>query len=261
MLNCRSFGAILQGSPHSSIKAANLLHPPETKFGEGRGERGETRGGPRRWLTANMQVIDAAQFFPTTRTLSGRFNRKSNQDHKVTPRRERPHRPRREPDQRPAFTLIELLAVVTILTLLAAAGAWHLRLPLAGAKRQQTIEAIRFLDQQARLRARSGKPTSIVFDIDNQTATVQFDGRSIAPTSLASLPNPLQIVCIKPRLEGGLALPGSTLGTLPTYAIRTHSNPDQWMVILGLTGTVIENLERRSMQTLIKPSRRTSSGP
>lgn len=166
-----------------------------------------------------------------------------------------------------AFTLIEVMAVVALLGLLAGATAWSLAQDAQRASREQMLKRIAHVDHSARLAARRiGRAYALHIDIDQQRlCRVEQDdeGReepshrlNLAPgfridrvitaasaTSISTADFEAGIATIE---SGTLAIPYSSAGHCISYALRFTSTKDDshiWLVFAGLSGqaTVIHN--------------------
>src|SRR5206468_6481684 len=70
--------------------------------------------------------------------------------------------------RRRGFTLIEMMAVVIIMALLATAAALSFARPMRVARARDAVDQVRSLDASARQFARRfGRPIEIVFDLSN----------------------------------------------------------------------------------------------
>src|SRR2546423_437223 len=77
---------------------------------------------------------------------------------------------RRGSERSRGFTLIEMMAVVIIMALLATAAALSFARPMRVARARDAVDQIQSLDASARQFARRfGKPVEIVFDLSNGT--------------------------------------------------------------------------------------------
>lgn len=163
---------------------------------------------------------------------------------------------------RPAFTMIEVLAVVALLGILAAATTWSLASDARRVSRDNVMDQLANADQVARVAARrSGQRCVLEFDLDTQTVRRvgfdQYDQRQAAHS--LKLPADCRIAQVlladsRVRSSGALrqtvavqtdwgrvAIPVSSTGRSPTYAVQVKAGDEaegQWLMCSGLTGQV-----------------------
>jgi prepilin-type N-terminal cleavage/methylation domain-containing protein len=159
--------------------------------------------------------------------------------------------------RRGAFTLIEVMAVVTLLGLMAGAVAWSLAAEARDASRAHVLGQIHHVDRLARQAGRQlGRPFALRFDLDHQRlARVSADG-GVSRTHTLKLPPEHRLECVllpgdvgpagdarslvaATRVDSGVVEVGcSTAGRSVSYALRlaSRNTPDEWVVCSGLTG-------------------------
>lgn len=170
-----------------------------------------------------------------------------------------------------AFTLIEVMAVVVLLGLLAGAVAWSMAEDLSRDAKHAALQAIVGEDEMVRLAARSsGRPCVLRLDIDNQRisrATMgQADQREQAHSiALRGDWRMSEVILLRPDTSaqaavspvrrqtmrsGAAEIRLSPVGLSPTYIVRLDrqseatnrraSSPGhharQWLVVAGMTG-------------------------
>ena len=198
-----------------------------------------------------------------------------------------------------AFTLIELMAVIVLLGLLAGAAAWSLAGGARRAGAADTVERIGRADQAARLAARRTPGRSALrIDLDDQTLTrvtaddrgrtieeshpitppagFRIDGLLIAGNDPAP-PSGSRTATARPLTihSGSFEIPFSTDSRSPTYALHlTMTDPPRpssgdnrteparrYLLVAGLTGQVTEIHEQETLDILLQAvaSRRPDS--
>lgn len=146
-------------------------------------------------------------------------------------------RPRRQSSRvRRGFTLVEMLAVVCLLGVMALGATLTLRAPLGAARRQLTLERIAAWDAQMRERCRRHR-TAAALEVDATTgAWWRVDG---AGSVLAFEGMPLRDFRVG-RRESRVGRPGVMFradGGSDSYAIRLSGAPtDRWHLVCGGTG-------------------------
>jgi len=170
--------------------------------------------------------------------------------------------------RRGAFTLVEMLAVVAVIGLLAGAVTWLSAGQAGRADGREAVSRIIHADRMARVEAlRLGRPCSLRFDLDAQTVVAVSEDRRGRETAgrRVSLPANcrLQRVWIARSASGsdgdgpyieketGLAAADvrlSTAGRSATYAVKLAFEPGRggkgaggsggavWIVFCGITG-------------------------
>jgi len=142
-----------------------------------------------------------------------------------------------------AFTLIEVMAVIVIMGLLAGAAALTFARPLAASRARNVEDQIRSLDSSARQFARRfGRDVEIVFDLSNQTIVRREREESVFS---AKLPAGCRIESIRAggRDEsiGEVSIPVSEGGLSRSYAVHLiGQHLDHWLVFAGLSGQVTQ---------------------
>jgi prepilin-type N-terminal cleavage/methylation domain-containing protein len=162
---------------------------------------------------------------------------------------------------RRAFTLIEVLAVVALLGLLAGATAWS----LAGAAQRATFDEvagrIAHADRMARFAGqRIGRPTVLTIDLDKQwlIRRIAREDGSVETAPALGVPRDMRIERVvlagEPRSgdmntrrpgrhidRGQVEIAYSTHGRSVTYGLRLEGEDDsRWLVFAGLTGQMTE---------------------
>ncbi len=142
---------------------------------------------------------------------------------------------------RGAFTLIEMIAVMVILGVMAGAAALSFRPAIEEASARDAVEQVRFLDSTARHRAvRFGKTVEIVFDV-SEDALVRREGRKLEESLRVGLPGGYSIeqvnVSGRGMFDGEAVVACSPQGKSASYAVHVVGPKlDQWLVFAGMSG-------------------------
>lgn len=139
-----------------------------------------------------------------------------------------------------AFTLLELVVVLTIVALLSSSAVWFVRLPVRAAQKEQIHEQIKLFDAFAR--GHAAKDGAATLTITPQAGTIVVSSASQAAISDFALPASLKIMAIRTALGKSQ--------TSKTQIAYTRSSSDsfgilvggkgvrpEWTVVCGLTGT------------------------
>lgn len=163
--------------------------------------------------------------------------------------------------RRPGFTLLELMAVVALLGLTAAATAWSLADEARQSRWVKVVGDIAQVDRMARLSARrQGRPCIIRLDLDRQSLwRVSSNDYGQEASHTVALGQPVRMDRVRlPSPDGGGAwvdrqsgqveIACSRAGQSVTYAVRLvageGSAPERgqagWLVFAGLSGQVTQ---------------------
>jgi len=165
-----------------------------------------------------------------------------------------------------AFTLLEVLAALIILSLLATAATLSFNKPLARARAFDAIEQIRQLDASARQFSRkNGRPALIIFDLTDQSLSRREPGLRDAVFT-TRLPSPLRIEQIRTAAHrvdyGEVSITCAPTGLSETYALKItgapesatadrSANPTQWIVVAGLSGEIKTVRDERDVDFIL----------
>ena len=157
------------------------------------------------------------------------------------------------------FTLVELLAVVVLMSLLAATATVMVRLPLAKAKREHSIAQLRVLDSIARDRAQRGEQVRLELDTSQGIARL-IDHRHrelVTPVVMASGQDTVVVVGAGERLDSRRHILYDKFGTSGTYAVRVGrpQGTDDWLLVLGMTGQSYSINKRGTVDAIINRQR------
>ncbi len=184
---------------------------------------------------------------------------------------------------RPAFTFVEMMAVVMLLGLLAGAVTWSMAETAQHASREQVVGSIVHLDRTTRLAGeRLGGSYALRFDLDEQVIErleTSSGGESDSSRRLR-LPGDHRIDRLRvawgdlaassgpggaaDRIDAGtVEIAFSSRGRSPTYAVRLvganggrgapatgRNRRMDWIVFSGLTGQVMLDYEQERIDSL-----------
>ena len=192
---------------------------------------------------------------------------------------------------RRAFTLIEVMAVVALIGLLAAATAWSLAGDAQRATRADVLDRLIHADASARLAAQRLGPSTLNIDLDTQQLWVVSPGSGadepqaghrlklprghrIEHVFILAAPKPTSNKPPRERVvvdRGVVEIPVSPEGLSRTYAIEwtgpapedTNSNARRsglqttWLVFAGMTGQVTQHDDEQAIDKLFAALART----
>ncbi len=157
--------------------------------------------------------------------------------------------------RRGGFTLIEVMAVVMLLGLLAGATIWLMTRQARQSQQDLAVIRITGADRDARLAARRTRPQCLLrFDLDRQeiyrlrrdpagretrTHRVSFPaGFRVARVLIAEAETAGPSTSFRRGESTGLVeIPFSPAGRSPTYAVALESEHNRtWLIVSGLTG-------------------------
>jgi prepilin-type N-terminal cleavage/methylation domain-containing protein len=178
--------------------------------------------------------------------------------------------------RRGGFTLIEVMAVVALLGLLAGAVAWSMAADARRSSQTAAVMQVAHADRMARLAAGClGRACVLQFDL-HRGRMVRFDGTGRERQESHSLYLPTgwrieRMVLPAERMRGsGLSWPagGRTIdggevdvafsydGRSPSYALLLADEGDDgrvWLVFSGLTGQMIQCEDENEVHNLFAP--------
>ncbi|MGB0766890.1 MAG: pilus assembly FimT family protein [Phycisphaeraceae bacterium] len=182
------------------------------------------------------------------------------------------------------FTLIEVMAVVALIGLLAAATAWSLADDARSASRADVIDRLAYTDAQARTAARRFGSSTLRLDLNRQRIWIESPSLATGETETSHAlampmgfrldavtwidPTPMTRDSSRRRArvtedKGDIALPISSEGITRTYAVRftgPASDAQQaqtqaprastWLLFAGTTGLVTTHPDEDEIETI-----------
>ena len=147
---------------------------------------------------------------------------------------------------RNGFTLVEVMAVVLIIAVAAAAVTLRVQRPLRNAQMADVIGAIGQFDFTTRSAAQSqDRPLRMVMDLGGGSVSLtDADGKALTDAAVR-MPEGFALARVLVRAQsatgGSMTIPCSAAGYTPTYAVNiTGGGASRWLVVAGLTGQVLE---------------------
>lgn len=165
---------------------------------------------------------------------------------------------------RSGFTLIEVLAVIVVLGLLAGAVAWSLAGDATQAIGEDALGRLAHADSMARAEARRfGREYTLRFDL-NEQALRRLDEGDRQSAHSVKLPTGHRIEAVAFKAQGdsgsgtlrrvtfGAAdVVYSPAGRSVSYAVRIRSgDARRWLVVAGLTGQVTQTDDAKAVDNL-----------
>lgn len=166
---------------------------------------------------------------------------------------------------RRAFTLIEVLAVVALMALLAGATVYAMAEDVRRSSREEVVGRLAHADHMARLAAeRLGEPVTLRFDLRGQRAlrVVGGEGSGRQTSTVLALPPGYRIDRIVMAAavvdSGDATVAFSTGGRSASYGVCLISRDDgaegktrqDWFVFAGLTGQMTVGLNDDQVDNL-----------
>lgn len=154
-----------------------------------------------------------------------------------------------------AFSLIEMIVVLAIISIISVSAALSLRQPLQQARIQRALGSLETADRRARQAAiQSSTNVTLTFDTDKGTVSVTGQGLDTDRRPL-ELDGGIRIDRFETRqrpADGKFATSISPFGQSETYAIRLRTGEDsrEWLVIIGATGQAIRSKEDNIVETI-----------
>lgn len=166
----------------------------------------------------------------------------------------RRRRNRRFPENRSAFSLIELLAVVAILGLFAAVTTISLRGSLFVSRQQSEWQQLQSMDSTLRAQCRRlRQPAALRVDLSTGVWDRHISG--MTPLRVNETRH-LQAVSTHGQAaqSGEVTIFYRADGTSDSYAVQlTGDGASQWRLVCGGTGQWIEDTSHETLRTLLRP--------
>jgi len=168
---------------------------------------------------------------------------------------------------RAAFTLLELLAVLTLIVIFSAIVIVSLQGPIRRAQLQTTVDHIIHTDQRQRAKSsRSRLGRRIVIDLSAQAIhVIEDDTRTI--TARWQVPEPIQIVELnvagRRLVQGITEIEIDEYGHSPTYAIHIKGTgeDDTWLLFAGMSGQASRFQDTDHVKKVIQDVFKAGSNP
>jgi prepilin-type N-terminal cleavage/methylation domain-containing protein len=156
--------------------------------------------------------------------------------------------------RRSAFTLIEILAVLTLLGMLTALAAVSLSSAVRAARSEDAVEAFCVFDRSARDYAkRFGRTPMLRFDLNRGIVSRVEEGKQAMQTQL---PVKRVISRADDRTSGEVTVPVSETGQSPSYAVLVNvASGPRWIVFAGLTGQSMVVSNESEVLDILAPAR------
>lgn len=162
------------------------------------------------------------------------------------------------------FTLIEALAVIALMALLTAAAAVSLRGAARTARIEDVADAFAGFDRGTREFARRFDRTpALRFDLNRGTVSRTGADREPTPLVLAGDVRVTRVIAGGAvRISGEVALPFSSLGQSPSYAVQLAGPAgERWALFAGLTGQPMVLRNEQDALDILAPAASKAGGP
>ncbi|WP_436717719.1 prepilin-type N-terminal cleavage/methylation domain-containing protein [Roseiconus lacunae] len=141
---------------------------------------------------------------------------------------------------RQAFTLVEVLAVIAIISLLGSFAVLGVSYPLQRSQVKTFLAQLKSADAMSRARSKLGEPIRLTLDAGRGTASVIKQGSSV-PVFATQLPRGVaiqRVVGLSQSKHSSWDVEYSFIGTSSTYALHVGPGDETgaWLLVLGLTG-------------------------
>jgi prepilin-type N-terminal cleavage/methylation domain-containing protein len=166
-------------------------------------------------------------------------------------------------NRRRGFALVETMAAVIILGVLAGAVGLSFRAPLRRARMSEAVEQVKYMDVSSRDFARRfGRGVEIVFDVADGTIE-RREGHGADAGFRAAIASPFRIEAVRTRARteeyGQASITVSPLGLSQTYAVKLAGPEAQrWVVVTGLGGeflTLADDAQVEAIFAKVAPGR------
>ena len=152
------------------------------------------------------------------------------------------------------FTLVEVIAVLVLVSLMAGTVTLSLRGNIANSRAELAVEKLQLVDRQLRDSAlRSGRASSLRFDLSRGklTRSVREQRESLIESDIPAL----RFRTNEIDADGGqVAVQFLPDGTSPTYAVclRQKESAKKWIVFAGLTGQALVTSDAGEVEQLLR---------
>lgn len=155
---------------------------------------------------------------------------------------------------RHGFTIVELIAVLVLLSLVAGTVVFSLRGNVANSRAELAIEKLQLVDRQLRDSAsRSGRASSLRFDVSRGKVA-----RSVRGARDLVIEDDIPVLRFRSKdldADGGqVAVQFLPDGTSPTYAVclRQNGQARKWIIFAGLTGQALVTSDAGEVEQLLR---------
>jgi prepilin-type N-terminal cleavage/methylation domain-containing protein len=161
---------------------------------------------------------------------------------------------------RHGFTLIEIVAVVAVMGILAGISVLTLSHVARQERRRNLAQELQEADALVRSAGRqSGKVQRLVFDLNRNELLWRGDGKD-EPTELVRLPEdwPVSVQTVKEKITTGqIVMDYSRAGYTQTFALDLGSAAEasglhRWMIVAGLSGSIDWTNDEKQVEILFK---------
>lgn len=166
-----------------------------------------------------------------------------------------------------AFSLLELLAVMALLALVAGLATVRFSSSYRQAQVTTAIHSIQAIDDQLRtLATKQAQPYELRIDLDRNTLEIKGQHKKEVIRKHV-LPAALQIEAVRSpredRHHGEAVIRCDSAGLCETYALQitAPSSPPRWILFAGVTGQSNEQLTDRQIEELFNALRPQRSHP
>ena len=162
-----------------------------------------------------------------------------------------------------AFTLLEVVVVLALLSILALAAAWSLKQPLQNARLKHAISRIEDCDRQARDLARKRAcPVELRFQSQGVVRRANLRPARLEATAYSirwdgGMRIDRFLVGGKSLRGDGLQILVSQTGQSETYALRIRAGAERyaWLLVMGNTGQCVRFDEDEEVERIVSLQR------
>jgi prepilin-type N-terminal cleavage/methylation domain-containing protein len=164
---------------------------------------------------------------------------------------------------RRGFSLVELMAVLLIMGIIAGAVALRIQNPLRKARMADVMGSLEQLDRSTRHAARQqGQAMRVLFDHAAGTVRRTDDQGRPAGSGEVVLPDGYAVehllVAGQDITTGAAVVRCTPMGVTPTYALLLNAGGRrQWIIVAGLTGQFVQAQDEREARQTVAVTGRT----
>ncbi len=153
---------------------------------------------------------------------------------------------------RGAFTLIELVVVLVILSLLSGLVAFSLSGTTDNYRMSQAVETFELFDARARRTARYNQ-TPIVASIDSSNRILRVQNTNSVKIASFNLPRQVEIDEVRysaPSDQGKLLV--NSRGVSNSYAVRLRRGKlNTWILVIGGSGQILKSVSENKVNAIL----------